>query len=198
MIFRRTEDCVNGSLVDDSAIPQPYMNFTTFLTVYGKSLDNPIDPTNVYVPSQHSLTIYNTSRLYINLEGCVNTLRGECREFLATHGRDGDNHTAQSRYPCFYNKVTFLFIKLSIATFINFILRRALFLFSAKKTLRNYARRMLVEHSKMFVSTFQNIDTDRSSRLHFNRSEPYHCQYSQLFFVFVFSVTGPGWLPLCP
>lgn len=45
------------------------------------------------------------SRLYINLEGCVNTLRGECSDFLQTHGRDGDNNTAQSRFSCYYNKV---------------------------------------------------------------------------------------------
>lgn len=58
-----------------------------------------------FLPRQSSLTIYNTSRLYINLEGCVNTLRGECLKFLQTHGSDGDNNTAQSRFRCFYNKV---------------------------------------------------------------------------------------------
>lgn len=73
--------------------------------MYEKTLIKPVDPTNRYLPAQHSLIIYNSSRLYINLEGCVNTLRGECRDFLQTHGRDGDNQTAQSRYPCFYNKV---------------------------------------------------------------------------------------------
>lgn len=59
-----------------------------------------------FLPRQSSLTIYNTSRLYINLEGCVNTLRGECLKFLQTHGSDGDNNTAQSRFRCFYNKVS--------------------------------------------------------------------------------------------
>ncbi|XP_012280475.1 uncharacterized protein LOC105699768 [Orussus abietinus] len=100
----RTEDCVNGTLLDEATVPQPFINFTTLLDIYNRSLLHPLDPTNVYVPSQRSLTIYNSSRLFINLEGCVNTLRGECRDFLATHGRDGDNQTAQSRYPCFYNK----------------------------------------------------------------------------------------------
>ncbi|XP_043281034.1 uncharacterized protein Teh4 [Venturia canescens] len=106
----RTEDCVNGTLIDENSITQPYINFTTFLKMYEKSLANPIDPTDNYVPSQRSLTIYNTSRLYINLEGCVNTLRGECRDFLASHGRDGDNHTSQSRYPCYYNKNDSFFV----------------------------------------------------------------------------------------
>ncbi|XP_066592390.1 uncharacterized protein Teh4 [Prorops nasuta] len=102
----RTEDCVNGTLIHESdvKIPRPFTNFTNFLKIYEKSLKNPVDLNNVYIPAQRSLTIYNTSRLYINLEGCVNTLRGECREFLQTHGRDGDNHTAQSRYLCYYKK----------------------------------------------------------------------------------------------
>lgn len=63
------------------------------------------------LPTQKSLTIYNTSQLFINLEGCVNTLRSECTDFLQAYGRDGENNTAQSRYSCFYNKVIiFLFM----------------------------------------------------------------------------------------
>lgn len=58
-----------------------------------------------FLPKQSSLTIYNFSQLFINLEGCVNTLSDECKDFLHSHGRDGTNNTAQSRYPCFYNKV---------------------------------------------------------------------------------------------
>ncbi|XP_076751587.1 tipE homolog 4 phospholipid transfer protein [Xylocopa sonorina] len=100
----RTQDCVNGTLLKDITVPEPHVNFTSFLNIYEKSLQYPVDATNVYVPAQRSLTIYNTSRLYINLEGCVNTLKGECKDFLLSHGRDGDNQTAQSRYPCYYNK----------------------------------------------------------------------------------------------
>ncbi|KAJ8678642.1 hypothetical protein QAD02_014429 [Eretmocerus hayati] len=101
----RAQDCVNGTLLAENRMPQPFINFTSFLRLYERSLVRQVDPTNAYVPSQRSLTIYNSSRLYINLEGCVNTLRGECREFLVSHGADGDNQTAQSRYPCYYNKV---------------------------------------------------------------------------------------------
>ncbi|XP_034938598.1 uncharacterized protein Teh4 [Chelonus insularis] len=106
----RAEDCVNGTFIEKKTIPKPAVNFTTFLGFYEKSLINPVDPTNIYLPSQHSLTIYNSSRLYINLEGCVNTLRGECRDFLQSHGRDGDNQTAQSRYPCYFNKNDSFFV----------------------------------------------------------------------------------------
>ncbi|XP_058793989.1 uncharacterized protein LOC131665844 isoform X2 [Phymastichus coffea] len=101
----RTEDCVNGTLIAEAQIPQPFINFTTFLLLYQHSLGRKVDENDAYVPAQRSLTIYNNSRLYINLEGCVNTLRGECRDFLGTHGADGDNQTAQSRYPCYYNKL---------------------------------------------------------------------------------------------
>ncbi|XP_070169000.1 tipE homolog 4 [Polyergus mexicanus] len=106
----RTEDCVNGTLLNEIKVPQPSINFTSFLKIYERSLRYPADPTNAYVPAQKSLTIYNSSRLYINLERCVNTLRGECRQFLLTHGRDGDNQTAQSRYPCYYNKNDSFFV----------------------------------------------------------------------------------------
>ena len=98
-------DCINGTVLEESVIPQPYINFTTFWALYANS-SRPLDPRQRFLPPQSALTIYNASRLYINLEGCVNTLRGECKDFLATHGRDGANQTAQSRFPCYYNHVS--------------------------------------------------------------------------------------------
>ncbi|XP_054271867.1 uncharacterized protein LOC128992353 [Macrosteles quadrilineatus] len=96
-------DCINGTIANSTMIPPKVMNFT----IYRHLVENTtqvVDKQQSFLPMQHLLTIYNYSRLYINLEGCVNTLRGECREFLNTHGNDGDNFTAQSRFPCFYNK----------------------------------------------------------------------------------------------
>lgn len=134
-IFSSATDCLNGTKISENILPTPFMNFTQFWKIYNDS-SNVIDPTDKYdwakeiveclpkwhsfvnynwrrnsitfrfLPKQTSLTIYNTSQLYINLEGCVNTLRGECMEFLHSHGRDGDNNTAQSRYLCYYNKVS--------------------------------------------------------------------------------------------
>ena len=118
-LFRRTQDCVNGTLLKEIPLPQSTINFTSFLNIYEKSLQYPVDPTNIYVPAQRSLTIYNSSRLYINFEGCVNTLKGECKDFLATHGRDGDNQTAQSRYPCYYNKVSQFFFQFHVSLFLS-------------------------------------------------------------------------------
>jgi hypothetical protein len=102
--FYRATDCINGTLAKESEIPKPFMNFTTFWSIVEKSTKL-LDPKERFIPMQSVLTIYNSSRLYINLEACVNTLRGECLEFLTTHGNDGDNQTAQSRFHCFYNKV---------------------------------------------------------------------------------------------
>lgn len=97
-------DCLNGTLLQDpTAVPEPFTNFTTFWKIYENSTVI-LDHTQKYLPKQSSLTIYNTTKLFINLEGCVNTLKGECKEFLFTHGQDGRKNTAQSRYECFYNK----------------------------------------------------------------------------------------------
>lgn len=78
------------------------MNFTTFWKIINNGTI--LDSTNRYLPLQSSLTIHNTSRLYINIDGCVNTLRDECNIFFRRHGNDGDNNTAQSRYPCYYKQ----------------------------------------------------------------------------------------------
>ncbi|CAH1103619.1 unnamed protein product [Psylliodes chrysocephalus] len=96
-------DCINGTIYELGTLPKPFITFKEFWNLTGKHR-NVVDPKNEFVPLQSSLTIYNASRLFINLDGCVNTLRGECSDFLNTHGRDGRNQTAPSRYPCFYNK----------------------------------------------------------------------------------------------
>uniref|UniRef100_T1HXM3 Uncharacterized protein n=2 Tax=Rhodnius prolixus TaxID=13249 RepID=T1HXM3_RHOPR len=99
----RATDCLNGTLVNETDIPQPFINFTTFWSIVENS-SKIIDPSLKFLPPQDHLTIYNYSKLHINLEGCVNTLMGECAQFIKTHGNDGDNKTAQSRFPCYYRK----------------------------------------------------------------------------------------------
>lgn len=81
------------------------MNFTQFWAIYENST-HAVDPEQKFLPNQANLTIYSWKKLFINLEGCVNTLKGECKDFVARYGNDGDNNTAQSRYQCYYNKVT--------------------------------------------------------------------------------------------
>jgi hypothetical protein len=92
------------------------MNFTTLWALYENKTQS-VDRNQEFLPMQSVLTIYNSSRLYINLDACVNTLRGECKEFFATHGRDGRNKTAQSRFPCYYDKVQ---DRSSVCMFISF------------------------------------------------------------------------------
>lgn len=99
------------------------MTFRQFWNLTGKWREV-LDKTNQFVPAQSNLTIYNNSRLYINLEGCVNTLKGECMDFLQSHGGDGKNQTAQSRYPCFYNKVAICWFFCSNKTRMFFFLEQ--------------------------------------------------------------------------
>ena len=61
-----------------------------------------LDGTAVRFPYEDDIMIFNQSRLMINLEGCVNTLQEECHKFYEIHGNDGRNHSAPSRYPCYY------------------------------------------------------------------------------------------------
>ena len=49
------------------------------------------------------ITIYNETRLKINIEGCVNTLSEECKAFYEDYGKDGRNYTARAVYPCYYD-----------------------------------------------------------------------------------------------
>lgn len=100
----KADDCLNGTILNASNFTQPFINFTQFWHLYDRSR-NEIDPTQRFLPHQDSLTIYQSKRLYINVEGCVNTLRGECVQFVANYGRSGNNNTAPSRYQCYYNKV---------------------------------------------------------------------------------------------
>ncbi|KAG8223405.1 hypothetical protein J437_LFUL003678, partial [Ladona fulva] len=72
---------------------------------FADSHSNPVDDEGSRVPNEERLVINPYTKLFINLEGCVNTLRGECYQFLDTHGRDGRNDTARSVYPCYYKTI---------------------------------------------------------------------------------------------
>lgn len=93
-------DCINGTLLDKSALT----DLTNFTYLSHLSVFNPVplDETRVVAPPEQDLVIANESRLMINLEGCVNTLRDECRDFLRDYGQDGSDHNARARFPCFY------------------------------------------------------------------------------------------------
>lgn len=93
-------DCINGTLLDKSFLSD-LTNFTylSYLSVTNTKL---MDETRVVAPPEMDLLIANESKLLINMEGCVNTLRDECKEFLREYGKDGTDHNARGRFPCFY------------------------------------------------------------------------------------------------
>ncbi|XP_052890348.1 uncharacterized protein LOC128298619 [Anopheles moucheti] len=92
-------DCVNGSVLEKTELTD-LTNFT-YLSYLHYAVSKPI---KVIAPQEQDLTLSNESRLMINLEGCVNTLQDECKEFLKEFGKDGTDHNARARFPCYYSK----------------------------------------------------------------------------------------------
>lgn len=93
-------DCVNGSLLANNVLGELTNNsYLHYAYLYGTI---PLDERKKVAAPEVDLLIANESRLLINLEGCVNTLRDECKEFIRTYGKDGADHNAKARFPCFY------------------------------------------------------------------------------------------------
>lgn len=92
-------DCINGSVLEKHSLTD-LTNFT-YLTYLSVFVTKPLEDRRV-APPELDLLIANESKLLINLEGCVNTLRDECREFLREYGKDGTDHNARARFPCFF------------------------------------------------------------------------------------------------
>lgn len=66
-----------------------------------------MDPDEKYAPLEQNLLIMNYTKLYINFEGCVNTLSNECEKFHTDYGGDGKDMRSQSRYVNEINKTLF-------------------------------------------------------------------------------------------
>ncbi|XP_071449332.1 uncharacterized protein [Hetaerina americana] len=100
-------DCINGSLLERSRLADltNFTHLTHLSAFYDRPLDegDPLIDREPVAPPEAKLVIANESKLQINLEGCVNTLRDECREFLKEYGRDGTDHNARARFPCFFS-----------------------------------------------------------------------------------------------
>ena len=95
-------DCVNGSLIKDHWL-QPSINYSLLTsTFYEYGPQSRLDYNGANMPFEQDITIFNRSRLMINMEGCVNTLSEECTKFYDDFGRDGRNHTSRARFPCYY------------------------------------------------------------------------------------------------
>jgi len=96
-------DCFNGTLLEED----DFGNLTTIKKLLSMHLnaDRALDPVNRrFAPPEQDLLIYNSTPLYINYEGCVNTLiLNECEKFYADYGGDGRELRTQSRFQCFYD-----------------------------------------------------------------------------------------------
>lgn len=95
-------DCINGTLLPKTALTD-LTNFT-YLTYLSTSNTVWLDENKIVAPPEQDLIISNESGLMINMDGCVNTLKDECRDFLKEYGRDGTDHNARARFPCFYSE----------------------------------------------------------------------------------------------
>lgn len=96
-------DCVNGTIIDKHLLSD-LSNFT-FLNSLTTVYETRSPQETLIAPLEVDLLIANDSRLMINLEGCVNTLREECMQFIKEYGKDGTDHNARARFPCFYAKM---------------------------------------------------------------------------------------------
>lgn len=106
-------DCVNGSVMDKLELTD-LTNFT-YLTYLHYAVAKPLSE---IAPLEAELTISNESQLLINLEGCVNTLQDECHFFLKDYGKDGSDHNARARFPCFFadNRIDRVVARFDLAT----------------------------------------------------------------------------------
>jgi hypothetical protein len=93
-------DCVNGSVLTSRTL-EDYTNFT-YLSYLHYAEATPVPQ---IATLDADLTISNDSKLMINLEGCVNTLRDECKDFFRTYAKDGSDHNARARFTCFYSEL---------------------------------------------------------------------------------------------
>lgn len=95
-------DCVNGTILP-KALVGPMTNYTVLTSEYLKlGYYNKLDRNGVFLPFEEDIMIHNRTRLKINFEGCVNTLKDECKSFYNDYAKDGRNDTSPSRFPCYY------------------------------------------------------------------------------------------------
>lgn len=93
-------DCINGAILTRTL--GDFTNFTYLSMLHAEAVA--VYPYPAIAPLDSDLTVSNDSKLMINLEGCVNTLRDECKDFFRVFAKDGSDHNARARFPCFYSE----------------------------------------------------------------------------------------------
>jgi len=67
-----------------------------------------------YVPDESQLELNANVKVRVNMEGCVNTLRDECRDFYENFAKkDGRNDTSRAVYECFYDENNVKMVEMS-------------------------------------------------------------------------------------
>nr|XP_040575165.1 LOW QUALITY PROTEIN: uncharacterized protein LOC121124116 [Lepeophtheirus salmonis] len=96
------KDCINGSLIDSKSLEGGSKLHHSDVFFLINMPTHKLDGNGEEIPFEKDIIIFEKSRLMINTDGCVNTLKGECNEFYKVHGQDGRNSTSPSRFPCYY------------------------------------------------------------------------------------------------
>ena len=94
-------DCINGVFADRDLKDSP-VSYAQITKAYAAAILEREQDADI-IPHEQDLMIANETRLMVNMEGCVNTLRKECTTFYEQYGKDGRNNTSPSIYPCFFD-----------------------------------------------------------------------------------------------
>lgn len=96
-----SRDCVNGSWFEDN-YHGGQTNYSHLIKDYSILREDESSRASE-IAYEFDITIYNRTRLKINIDGCVNTLSEECMAFYYDYGKDGRNYTSRAVYPCYYD-----------------------------------------------------------------------------------------------
>ncbi|KAG5668451.1 hypothetical protein PVAND_016391 [Polypedilum vanderplanki] len=97
--FMHATDCVDGAFLPSNS----FLPSSSFDVIANKFYNKSTKDKEI-APFENDLIIDKNVLLMINLEGCVNTLRNDCANFFKKYGKDGKDHNAASRFPCYYTK----------------------------------------------------------------------------------------------
>ena len=95
------EDCFNGTL-GNAADTQNIDSYLQLLDYQDQLNEEHYNNDKWVINYERSLSFMNDTKLYINTEGCVNTLQKECKAFFKTHAHDGSDGITPDRFTCFY------------------------------------------------------------------------------------------------
>ena len=94
-------DCVNGTWFSDN-FNGGSTNYSYMSLEYGRRREDPKYRAKE-ISYEEDITIYNKTKLKINIEGCVNTLSEECMAFYKKYGKISFLYNLKFSSPCLPN-----------------------------------------------------------------------------------------------